>query len=77
MIPWPWPAPVDDGGAAHLMPGLAIPDIPLPTTAGGEVSFARLSGRTIVFVYTWTGRPGDFKIAWSGTLGRPAGERKP
>ena len=58
MIPWPWPAPSDDGGAAHLVPGLAMPDIALPTTAMGTVNFARLPGRAIVFVYPWTGRPG-------------------
>lgn len=58
MIPWPWPAPGDDGGAAHLVPGLAVPDIELPTTSGRSVGLARRTGRTIVFAYTWTGRPG-------------------
>lgn len=58
MIPWPWPAPGDDGGAAHLVPGLAIPDVALPTTSGRSISLARLGGRSIVFAYTWTGRPG-------------------
>jgi peroxiredoxin len=58
MIPWPWPAPVDDGGAAHLAAGYQIPDIDLPTTAGRSISPARLPGRTILFVYPWTGRPG-------------------
>ena len=58
MIPWPWPAPVDDGGAAHLVPGLAVPDLELPTTSGRQVNFSRRAGRTIVFAYTWTGRPG-------------------
>jgi peroxiredoxin len=55
---WPWPAPVDDGGACHLRRGLAIPDIALPTTAGREISFARLQHRVVVFFYPWTGRPG-------------------
>ena len=58
MIPWPWPAPLDDGGAAHLVPGLALPDIALPTASGSTVSLARLPGRSILFVYNWTGRPG-------------------
>lgn len=58
MIPWPWAAPDDDGGARHLAPGLAMPDIELPTTAGRSVSLARLPGRTVVFIYPWTGRPG-------------------
>lgn len=64
MIPWPWPAPVDDGGAAHLAIGQAIADIALPSTSGRTVSPARLPGRSILFIYTWTGRPG---------LGNPPG----
>ena len=55
---WPFPAPDDDGGAAHLVPGLALPDIPLTSTAGDTISLARLSGRWIVFIYPWTGQPG-------------------
>ena len=58
MIPWLWPAPLDDGGAAHLVRGLALPDIALPTASGGTVSLAGLPGRSILFIYTWTGRPG-------------------
>lgn len=55
---WPFPAPKDDGGARHLVRGLTMPDIALPTTAGREVNFSRLEGWTILFVYPWTGRPG-------------------
>lgn len=55
---WPWPAPLDDGAAFHLVPGLALPDIPLPSTMGPAVSLARLAGRCVVFAYPWTGRPG-------------------
>ena len=55
------PAPVDDGGAAHL-PGAAIPDIALPATDGSSVSLARLSGRTVVFAYPRTGTPGQISI---------------
>lgn len=58
MIPWPWPAPADDGGAAHLTAGLAMPDIALATTSGVPISLARQPGRSILFIYTWTGRPG-------------------
>jgi peroxiredoxin len=47
----------DDGGARHLKRGRRMPDIALPTTAGREVSFARLPGRIIVYCYPWTGRP--------------------
>lgn len=55
---WPWPAPSDDGAAAHLRPGTPLPDIALPASTGGAVNLARLPGRAIVFVYPWTGRPG-------------------
>ena len=48
----------DDGGAAHLKRGLRLPDVPLRTTAGREINFARLSGRAIIYCYPWTGRPG-------------------
>ena len=51
-------APADDGGASHLKRGQRLPDIALPTTAGRSVSFAQLSGRSIVYCYPWTGRPG-------------------
>jgi len=58
MSAWPWPAPKDDGGARHLGSGLGLPGCPLPSTLGGFVSLAAIDGRTIIFVYTWTGRPG-------------------
>jgi peroxiredoxin len=35
-----------------------MPDLHLPTTAGGSISLARLPGLAIVFCYPWTGRPG-------------------
>lgn len=38
--------------------GLAMPDVSLPSTRGGEVSPARLAGRWVVYIYPWTGRPG-------------------
>ena len=58
MIPWPWPPPIDDGGASHLRIGDALPNIALPSTTNAPVSLARLTGRNNVFVYPWTGRPG-------------------
>jgi peroxiredoxin len=48
----------DDGAAAHLARGVRLPDIPLPTTAGRQVSLAKIAGTAIVFFYPWTGRPG-------------------
>ncbi|MFN3743556.1 MAG: peroxiredoxin [Hyphomicrobiaceae bacterium] len=55
---WAFPAPSDDGRARHLVRGLAMPALALPTTSGNEVNFAGLDGWTILFVYPWTGRPG-------------------
>jgi len=49
----------DDGGARHLQRGRRVPDIELATTAGRSVSLARLAGRSIIFCYPWTGRPGE------------------
>lgn len=56
--PWPYPAPVEDNAAAHLVPGLVLPDVSLPATSGEAVSLANLPGRWVVFIYPWTGRPG-------------------
>ncbi len=55
---WPWPAPIDDGGASHFIAGLAIPNIILAATAGPPVNLATTGGTSVVFVYPWTGRPG-------------------
>jgi peroxiredoxin len=51
------PAPQDDGGAAHLT-GLRLPSAPLAATDGGTVDLSALAGRTVVFAYPRTGRPG-------------------
>jgi peroxiredoxin len=50
-------APVDDGGAAHLKPGMEVPDLLLPSTSCGEVNLRELRA-AIVYIYPWTGRPG-------------------
>jgi len=52
------PAPVDDGAMRHLA-GARVPDVALPSTAGGTVSLGRLKGRTVVFAYPRTGQPGQ------------------
>jgi peroxiredoxin len=57
-LPADLPAPVDDGAADHLQ-GSAAPDIALPATDGREVSLASLSGRTVIYAYPRTGRPGE------------------
>jgi peroxiredoxin len=51
------PAPVDDGAARHLV-GANLPPVPLPSTDGDAVDLCSLSGRTVVYAYPRTGRPG-------------------
>ena len=51
------PSPQDDGAARHL-PGMRLPSIPLPATDGKTVDLSALSGRTVVYAYPRTGRPG-------------------
>jgi peroxiredoxin len=52
------PVPVDDGAAQHLR-GLRVPDIALPATDGKTRWLARLGpGRTVVYGYPRTARPG-------------------
>lgn len=51
------PAPEDDGAAEHLA-GMALPAVPLPASDGTAVELARLAGRTVVYAYPRTGRPG-------------------
>lgn len=68
---WPWPAPADDGAAAHLVPGRPLPDLAVPLTDGRSLRLARLGhGRLVIFVYTWTGRPGIANPpGWDGIAG--------
>lgn len=56
--PWPYPAPVDEGAASHLVPGLRMPEVSLPSTLGDDINFGKLGGAAVLFVYPWTGRPG-------------------
>lgn len=51
------PVPEDDGAADHL-PGARLPSVPLATTAGNVVDLSALDGRTVVYCYPMTGRPG-------------------
>lgn len=53
------PRPVDDGACDHL-PGLAMPSVRLPSTAGRLVDLGVLSApRTVIYCYPRTGRPGQ------------------
>ena len=57
-LPPDLPVPQDDGGARHLT-GLRWPDLALPATDGSAVNLSKLAGRTLVYVYPRTGRPGE------------------
>lgn len=57
-VDWPWPAPEDDGGARHLVPGLPLPGMALPASWSGTVNLGNRPGVSVLFVYPWTGRPG-------------------
>jgi peroxiredoxin len=68
-LPDDLPVPVDDGAARHLT-GLALPDVTLTATGGSRVNLARLAGRTVVYIYPRTGRPGQAMPAgWNGIPG--------
>jgi peroxiredoxin len=58
------PAPTDDGASDHL-PGTALPSALLTSTAGESVDLSTLPGKTVVYCYPMTGRPGsDLPAGW-------------
>jgi len=68
-LPEDLPVPLDDGAAQHLA-GMALPDVTLAATDGARVNLARLPGRTVVYVYPRTGRPGQpLPTGWNGIPG--------
>jgi peroxiredoxin len=69
VLPDDLPVPVDDGAARHLT-GLALPDVALAATDGSAVNLARLPGRTVVYIYPRTGRPGQaMPTGWNAIPG--------
>jgi peroxiredoxin len=58
VLPEGLPEPVDDGAADHL-PGMQVPSVALAATDGPTVDVSALAGRTVVYAYPWTGRPGE------------------
>ena len=80
---WPWPAPTDDGGARHLVPGLALPEIALPAapaTTGsplprGEESRVRptqdLNSPKSIDLANLPGTSVVFVYPWTGRTGLP------
>jgi peroxiredoxin len=69
-LPGGLPVPVDDGAASRL-PGRAMPALSLPATDGRQVALDRLgSGRTVIYVYPMTGRPGvELPTGWDDIPG--------
>jgi len=57
ILPADLPTPVDDGDARHLT-GLVLPGLALAATDGSRVDLSKLGGRTVVYIYPRTGRPG-------------------
>ena len=57
-LPADLPAPEDDGACEHV-PGLRLPALTLAATDGQQVNLAERRGRTVVYTYPRTGRPGE------------------
>ncbi len=58
QLPDDLPVPVDDGAAAHLR-GSRLPALELPATDGRHLTLNALGeGRSVLYVYPMTGRPG-------------------
>ncbi len=69
-LPDDLPVPDDDGGADHLA-GISMPHIVLPSTGGADVALDELgAGRTVLYVYPRTGKPGvDLPDGWDAIPG--------
>lgn len=69
-LPDDLPVPTDDGAADHL-PGTAAPRVTLAGTDGAAVALDALPpGRTILYLYPLTGRPGvDLPDGWDAIPG--------
>ena len=69
VLPDDLPVPQDDGAAQHLT-GFRLPDIALAATDGAPVNLSKLKGRTVVYVYPRTGRPGQaLPTGWNAIPG--------
>jgi peroxiredoxin len=69
MLPANLPVPQDDGAARHLT-GVKLPALSLAASDGSTVDLSALRGRTIVYVYPRTGRPGqDLLEGWDAIPG--------
>jgi peroxiredoxin len=70
QLPSNLPVPQDDGAADHL-PGAAMPPLVLRDTNGNEVALDQLGpGRTVIYIYPLSGRPGvDLPAGWDAIPG--------
>jgi peroxiredoxin len=57
VLPPDLPVPTNDGAARHLT-GLKLPALALTATDGSAVDLSQLAGRTVLYIYPRTGRPG-------------------
>jgi peroxiredoxin len=58
------PAPIDDGATRHLA-GARLPSIALQATNGEMVDLSTISGRTVIYAYPRTARPGvENPVGW-------------
>ena len=71
-LPDDLPIPEDDGAADHLA-GSRLPDVALHATDGSEVHLGAIAGRSVVFAYPRTGKPGEQSLggddAWNAIPG--------
>lgn len=69
-LPSSLPAPEDDGAAAHLV-GTTMPHLTFPSTSGDSVTLDEFhAGRTVLYLYPMTGRPGvDLPPGWDAIPG--------
>src|SRR5215468_10753511 len=69
VLPDDLPVPQDDGATQHLA-GFRLPDLALAATDGAQINLSRLKGRTVVYVYPRTGRPGQaLPTGWNAIPG--------
>jgi peroxiredoxin (alkyl hydroperoxide reductase subunit C) len=57
-LPENLPVPEDDGAAAHLL-GSQVASVALAATDGSSVDLSAVHGRTVLYAYPRTGRPGE------------------
>jgi peroxiredoxin/DNA-binding transcriptional MerR regulator len=69
-LPTDLPVPEDDGAAVHL-PGTQVPHLHLQATDGATIRLDALgAGRTVIYIYPLTGRPGvDLPEGWDSIPG--------